>query len=233
MPKKSSIPQKVAVFDIDGTIFRSSLVIELTEGLIDQGIFPKKARNIFSEQHNFWLERRGTYDDYIAKIVEASDEYIKGVRLKDVMEIAEGVMLLHKNRVYRYTRALVEKYRDTHFLLAISHSPYHVVEPFCREWGFRKVYARIFVVDEKGRFTGEIQSKDFIADKDKVLKRAIEKENLTLKGSVGVGDTAPDAKFLSMVDNPIAFNPDNALYKIAKREKWPIVVERKNVIYKI
>ena len=233
MPKKSSTLRKVAVFDIDGTIFRSSLVIELTEEFIKQGIFPKRAYDIFKEEHNFWLERKGTYDDYIAKVVKASDRYIKGVRVEDAMKVAEQVMVFHKNRVYRHTRALVEKYRDTHFLLAISHSPYHVVEPFCREWGFHKVYARIFVVDKKGRFTGEVQNTDFINDKDTVLKYAIEKEHLTLKGSLGVGDSAPDARMLSLVENPIAFNPDAALYKIAKRKKWSIVVERKNMIYHI
>ena len=233
MRKKSSIPRKVAVFDIDGTIFRSSLVIELTEKLIEQGLFPQRARNIFNEEHNLWLERRGTYADYIGKIVEAYDKHVVGLRPEDIMEVAEMVMLFHKNRVYRHTRALVEKYRDTHFLLAISQAPYHIVEPFCREWGFRKVYARMFEVDDSGRLTGKIQFKEFIDDKEKVLTRAIEKEHLTLKGSIGVGDSAPDARMLSMVEKPIAFNPDAALYKIAKRRKWPIVVERKNMIYKI
>lgn len=233
MPKKLSSPSKFAVFDIDGTIFRSSLVVELTEELIEQGLFPKEAQSIFKKEYNFWLERKGTYDDYIAKIVEAYDKHIKGLAVKDLMETAERVMLFHKNRVYRYTRALVEQYRETYFLLAISHAPYQIVEPFCREWGFDKVYARLFEVDDNGLLTGEIEFKEFIDDKEKVLNHAIKKHNLTLKGSVAVGDSAPDARMLSMVENPVAFNPDATLYKIAKQEKWSVVVERKNMIYHI
>jgi len=224
---------KVAVFDIDGTIFRSSLTIEITEAFIEEGIFPAKASSIFKEEHNLWLERRGTYDDYIAKVVDAYIQHIKGVKLEDAIEVADMVMLFQKNRVYRYTRSLVEKYKNSHFLLAISHSPYHIVEPFCREWGFHKVYATMFDVDDAGYFTGEVAHWDLMQDKSKVLTRAIAKEHLTLRGSVGVGDSKPDAKMLRMVEHPIAFNPDSGLYKIAKRNKWPIVVERKDVIYKL
>jgi phosphoserine phosphatase len=73
---------------------------------------------------------------------------------------------------------------------------------------------------------------DLISDKAKILKRAVEKENLTLNGSIGVGDTESDIRFLKLVDNPICFNPNKKLFNYAKKKKWSIVVERKNVIYK-
>ena len=118
-------------------------------------------------------------------------------------------------------------------MLAISHSPYHIVEPFARAMGFNKVYAFLYEVDEDGFLTGNVQYQDLILRKDLILQRAIEKENLTLAGSVGVGDTDSDAPMLKMVKHPIAFNPNSGLYKIAKRNRWEIVVERKDVIYKI
>ena len=34
--------KKVAVFDVDGTLFRSSLLIEIVETLIAAGVFPQK-----------------------------------------------------------------------------------------------------------------------------------------------------------------------------------------------
>ena len=37
---KKDMPRKVAVFDVDGTIFRSSLLIQLVERLIADGLFP-------------------------------------------------------------------------------------------------------------------------------------------------------------------------------------------------
>ena len=72
-----------------------------------------------------------------------------------------------------------------------------------------------------------------LLDKAKVLERAVGKGGLTLKGSIGVGDTESDIVFLKMVERPICFNPARGLYKFAKKQKWEVIVERKDVIYKI
>lgn len=225
--------QKFAVFDIDGTIFRSSLLIELVEALIQEGYFPASARKNYEIELNLWQDRKGSYDDYIRKVIETYVSHVKGLPLGEVIEVAERALLFKKNRVYRYTRDLVEKLQKDHFMLAVSHSPYHIVEPFARAMGFNKVYAFLYEIDDDGFLTGNVQYQDLILRKDLILQRAIEKENLTLAGSVGVGDTDSDAPMLKMVKRPIAFNPNSGLYKIAKRNRWEIVVERKDVIYKI
>jgi phosphoserine phosphatase len=38
---------------------------------------------------------------------------------------------------------------------------------------------------------------------------------------------------LEMVENPIAFNPDESLLKIAEKAGWLIIIERKNIAYKL
>jgi hypothetical protein len=40
-------------------LFRSSLIIELVETLLAEEVFPKTARNIFEEEYQLWLDRRG------------------------------------------------------------------------------------------------------------------------------------------------------------------------------
>jgi phosphoserine phosphatase len=70
-------------------------------------------------------------------------------------------------------------------------------------------------------------------DKDKALKQMVEKHHLSWPDSVAIGDSATDIKMLELVENPIAFNPESRLFKVAKSRGWPIVVERKNVIYEL
>jgi phosphoserine phosphatase len=123
--------------------------------------------------------------------------------------------------------------RQKYFLLAISHSPRYVVDDFCNKMGFDKVYGRIFELNRSRRFTGRIFYSELIDDKAKILKRAVAKEGLTMKGSIGVGDTESDIKFLKLVDKPICFNPNRKLYQAAKRNNWPVVIERKDVVYRI
>ncbi len=226
--------KKVAVFDIDGTIFRSSLLLELVETLIAEKVFSKYAQTHYLESWERWRDREGSYSDFIMSVVDAYKGYLKGVRRSEVWRVAEKVIAVHQKRTYRYTRDLVTALKAKgYFLLAISHSPYEVVAPFAKTLGFDKVYAQVYEVDDKVKFTGKVLYEDIILDKEKVLARALEHNELTLKGSIGVGDTESDIPFLKTVDHPIAFNPSSELYKFAKKHKWDIVVERKDVIYKI
>ena len=100
--------KKVAIFDIDGTIFRSSLLIELTDALIQEGIFPARARKIYAKTYKNWLDRKGTYEDYIIAVIKAFENNIKGISHKAFLKIAKKVVAFHKNRVYRYSRDLVK-----------------------------------------------------------------------------------------------------------------------------
>lgn len=226
--------KKVAIFDIDGTIFRSSLVIELTDAFIQEGIFSSKVKKFYAIYHKNWLDRKGPYEEYINAVVRTFRKNIKGVQFKEFSKIARKVVAFQKNRIYIYSRDLIKKLkRKNYYLLAISHSPKRIVEEFCRKLGFDKVYGQIYEIDKEKRFTGKVLYLDLIIDKAKVLKRAIEKENLTLRDSFGVGDTESDIAFLKMVENPICFNPNKKLYQHAKHVGWKIIVERKDVIYHI
>lgn len=226
--------QNVAIFDIDGTIFRSSLLIEITDALVSEGVWPKEIRQSYARSHKKWLDRNGSYEDYIGGVIRAFNRNIAGVRQEKFMGIAKGVVAEQKNRTYTYTRDLVGELRvKDYYLLAISHSPKMIVEPFCRSLGFHKVYGQMFELDARGRYTGKVMFRELITDKSVIFRRALEKENLTLRGSVGVGDTEADIPVLKMVDRPICFNPNNKLYQTAKRNHWSVVVERKDVIYRL
>jgi HAD superfamily hydrolase (TIGR01490 family) len=224
--------KKVAIFDIDGTIFRSSLVIELTDAFIQEGVFSSRVRRFYALAHKNWLDRKGPYEEYINAVVMAFRKNIKGILFKEFLRIAKKVVTLQRNRTYIYSRDLIKKLKKkSYFLLAISHSPKKIVEEFCKKLGFNKVYGQIYEIDKQKRFTGKVLYLDLIIDKAKVLKRAVEKEKLTLRGSVGVGDTESDIAFLKMVEDPICFNPNKKLYQYAKQHGWKVIVERKDVVY--
>lgn len=232
--KKNIKKRKVAVFDIDGTVFRSSLLIELVETLIENGIFPSNASREYSKEYEKWLDRKDSYEKYINAVIGVFDKNIKGMREENLESAVKKIISSRRNRLYRYTRNLIaDLKKKDYYLLAISHSPMYVVGRFARKLGFDKVYGLLLETDVKKHLTGKHIYKDLISDKAKILERAVEKENLTLKGSVGVGDTESDISFLKMVDNPICFNPNSALCRAAKKNGWQIVVERKDMIYKI
>src|SRR3989344_1996099 len=171
--------RNVAIFDIDGTIFRSSLLIELVEVLIEEKIFPVSVRADYAREKVRWLDR---------------------------------------NRTYRMTTDLIaELKRKKYFILAISQSPKGILDLFCKELGFDKVYGRFYELGPTDCFTGRVEDEHLIENKAAILRRAVEKEGLTLEASVGVEDTESDIPFLELVENPICFNPNMKLYRHAKR----------------
>ncbi len=226
--------KKIAIFDVDGTIFRSSLLIKLVDELIAEKLFKPGVENGYLKLREDWLNREGSYEAYIGGVIKAFDGNLKGIKYADLRRIAHRVVVREKSHTYRFTRDLAKTLKKKgYFVLAISHSPKLVVENFCKALGFSKVYGMMNELDSSGRFTGQALFKDIIFDKAKILERNLEKGGLTLKGSIGVGDTESDIAFLKMVERPIAFNPNKKLYAYAKKNGWEIVVERKDVVYEV
>lgn len=224
----------VAIFDVDGTVFRSSLLIELFDELVAERTFPPEARTELEGPYERWLNREGEYEDYIKAVVSVFEHHIKGMHYADIIHAAELVLTKHRKRVYRYSRDLIQQlHRDGYFLLAISHSPKMILEGFCRELGFDKVYGLLYETGPSSKFTGGHMEEHIIFNKANVVRRAVEKEGLSLAGSIGVGDTESDIPFLEMVEHPICFNPNSGLYRFARLNNWKVVVERKDVIYEM
>ena len=226
--------RKVAVFDVDGTIFRSSLLIQVVDKLIEDGAFPPKARTVYEHEEERWLDREGDYQEYIDAVVEAFLKHLKGLHYSVLANAAEAVVEKQWKQVYRYTRDLLKDLKKRgYYLLAVSHSPKTVLDKFCPRLGFDKAYGTMYELGPQECFTGEVMDPHLIFNKSAILKRAVEKEGLTLAHSIGVGDTESDISFLEAVAKPICFNPNAKLYRYAKRMKWDVVVERKDVVYEL
>jgi len=229
MPK----PIKLAIFDIDGTIFRSSLVIELSHALVNAKIFPATARKEISKEYLAWLDRKGSYEAYIDKVVKIYVKHITGKRYTKVKRVAEQVIAEQKDRVYRFTRDLIKKLKTkNYFLVAISGSPSYIVEKYARAIGFNLFFGTELEV-KNGKFTGKVASLDSAFNKAKIVKDLAAKYRADLKNSVAVGDTESDVAMLKLVGHPIAFNPNLQLAKIARQKHWQIIAERKDVMYNI
>lgn len=225
----------VAFFDVDGTIFRSSLFIELVEQMIKEELFPPTAHDFYHEEYRAWLEREGSYDEYINGVIQSFYANIKGVHYGDFADVGRRVVALQSKRVYRYTRDLIKELKSQgYFLIAISQSPKTILDEFCEQYGFDRVYGRMYEIGPQDRFTGNVIDLHLIENKATIVKRIFDKNpDFTKVGSIAVGDSDGDISLLEMVERPICFNPNQVLYAQAKRNGWEVVVERKDVIYRL
>lgn len=232
---------KLAIFDIDGTIFRSSLFIELFNELVKRGVFPLTARTQIEREYTLWLNRQGHYNGYLGKMVRVFYRYLRGCTRMQVEPAVQAVIRNQKDRVYCYTRDLIQQLkRDGYYVLAISNTMDTIVDHFAAKMRLDASIGRTHELKNDiytGRtlYQGKPTTSLSLLNKVDILKDFIRRHNLrtNLKQAVAVGDSEGDIALLSAVGHPIAFNPSRLLVDVAKKKKWPIVLERKDVIYHV
>ncbi len=220
----------VATFDVDGSLYRSNLLVDLTNQLVRQGSFQSGIIDQFRDAQIGWqVERhRESYVQYIDQLIGTYVQHLKGLSVDELNTAVKQVIRYSPGLMYVYGRELVRGLKDTHQLVAISGSPVEVVRPFVQQLGIEDVHATTFEVNQ-GVYTGEVIHVG-TRNKDQTLKGMVDRMNLSFQGSVAMGDTDSDISMLDLVQRPIAFNPNKELFEHALTEGWEIVYERKDMI---
>lgn len=222
-----------AVFDIDGTVIRWQLYHAITDTLVQKDIIDKRAFEQVRAARMDWKHRSGdeSFHEYEQALVRVFEQTLQGLSVDDFNVAAEEVFNEYKDQVYTHTRDLIRDLKANHYVLfAISGSPDVIIEKLVRYYGFDD-FAASHYESRNGHFTGGIEMS--IGKKAKLLQQLIDKHRVSLTGSMGVGDGEGDIEMLGMVQQPVAFNPSKGLASHAATKHWPIVVERKNVIYSL
>ncbi|ACZ01061.1 HAD-IB family hydrolase [Streptobacillus moniliformis] len=227
-----------AFFDVDGTIFRNSLLIEHFKMLIkfefiDEGSFFGDIRQKFK----MWEERKGTYDDYLEELVDIYIECIKNVEQKDIDYVAQRVIENRAQKMYAYSRNKIKDHLEKgHLIIIISGSPSFLVDKMAKKLNATDFIATEYLLDENNKYNGENIPMWDSKSKIKAIKDFEKKYDIDLENSYAYGDTTGDFGMFEMVGNPVAINPAKKLFKKISndkniKDKIKIVVERKDMIY--
>lgn len=225
--------KRFAVFDIDGTVARTSLYLAGVHAMKRRGMLDKKDSNSIDRKLQDWLVRTDDlgFERYIETAIEVFNRTLPSIKIGDYASIVDEVMENFSHKIYRYTTELIKELkRKDYAVFAVSGSETSMVERFCNLHGFDDWIGNTYEHSD-GYFTGKAGTT--FRDKARYIKELVEKHGVTMEGSIGVGDTHGDIEMLEFVENPIAFNPNKTLYDHARRTGWKIVVERKNVVFEL
>lgn len=225
--------KKIAAVDIDGTLFRWQLFHELVFELKDQQLLDAEASVALEKAFVDWRGLKTTWHEYENQVVAVITDHITRIKPEELELAARRVVARSGHKVYAYTAQLVKSLKEQGYtLLAISGSQQEIAELFAKRYGFDDCIGMLYERDEKGNYTGKYER--FVVGRKAEMIKAYAKENtISLQHSYAVGDSKGDISMLELVDNPIAFNPDEDLQNIAKQHGWPIVIERKNLAYRL
>lgn len=223
--------KKFAVFDIDGTLIRWQLYHAVVNRLAVTGKLGDGSYDRIHAARLKWKERARSFREYERALVHEFQLLLPELDPQDYDQVVRDIWDEYHDQTYTYTRDLIKDLRtEGYFLLIISGSPGEIIALLAEYYGFDDFVACEFERQDD-RFTGQVITPVF--DKEKVLKQLVKKHGLSWKNSVAVGDSASDIAMLKLVEKPIAFNPDQKLFAAARDQGWPVVVERKDVVYQL
>src|SRR3989338_5736168 len=110
---------KFAAFDIDGTLFRNSLFVELHWKMVRRGLIPRDSIEKLDKAYWAWVKREGHYDDYLKEVVENFHTHLAEKTEREIRDAVKNVIEAQSKIVYRYTRDLIQELKKTHILIAI------------------------------------------------------------------------------------------------------------------
>lgn len=229
-----------AFFDIDGTLYRNSLLIEnfkklIKYEIIDELVWLDRVRKPFQE----WAIRKGDYENYLEEVAAAFRDAMIGLDERTIDFLAEQTIEQNWEKTYVYTRDRIQEHLSLgHKVVFISGSPDFLVQKMAKHYGVTDYMASHYVFDAADRFTGEVRPMWDAANKRRAINSFVEQYAIDLSQSYAYGDTLGDLTMLELVGHPVAFNPNRNLFNRILRdhelkERVHIVVERKDMIYRI
>lgn len=222
---------RLAIFDLDGTLFRWQLYHELVFELKNRDVFSPNTATELDNALIGWQARRLKWHDYEMKVVRALEPAIAALTPEFFEDAAHAVVERSGHKIYNYTKRLLDELKaDGYYCLAISGSQQEIAEAFAEQYGFDACIGALYE-RQNGRFTGTIE-RYVPGRKHEIIREFLTKHpDLTLDGSVAIGDSGGDISMLEMVERAIAFNPSDDLLGVAQAHGWDVVIERKNVVY--
>ncbi len=228
-----------AFFDIDGTLYRDSLMVEhfkklIKYDIIDQKAWLEHAKDTFLD----WDKRQGNYDAYLDKVCDIYVKYLIGLDKTCIDFTSDQVINLKSDRVYKYTRSRIKWHLDNgHIVIFISGSPGFLVEKMAKKYNATDCIGSDYIF-ENDVFNGTVIPMWDSKSKNKAIDDFIAKYDIDSNKSYAYGDTNGDITMLKRVGNPIAINPTKELLShiktnptLSKTSK--IIVERKDIIYSL
>ena len=228
-----------AFFDIDGTIYRNSLLIEHFKKLIKYDLLDFKEYDTrVKGAYKLWDDRKDDYEKYLNKLTETYVDSIKGLQVSYNEFVADQVLELKGDRVYAYTRSMIKWHKNQgHLVIFISGSPDFLVSRMAKKFDADDFCGSIYHVED-GKLSGKITPMWASVNKLKAIANFEKKHNIILKESYAYGDTHGDLSMLELVGHPRAINPSKELLNSIREnkelfEKSEIFIERKDVVYKV
>lgn len=213
-----------AFFDLDKTILAKSSSLAFAKPLYDGGLIGRSAV-LKSAYAQFVFLTSGADHDQMEQMRAYLQALCKGWPVDQVRQIvADTLDQVVDPIVFSEAVDLIAEHHEAgRDVIVISSSGTEIVEPICDRLGVDRAVGTQMVVDDEGRYTGEILFYAYGENKAAAMRALSEESGYDLSESYAYTDSQTDLPMLEAVGHPRAVNPDDELRAIAVERGWPIL----------
>jgi HAD superfamily hydrolase (TIGR01490 family) len=211
----------VAVFDMEGTIITSNVVesyVWTRMADLEPDDWPKELASVFGKIPGYLQIDRRDRGDFLRTFFRRYE----GASVEGIDRLVEhhvGEFMLQKASAASIRRVRAHRAAGHRTILITA-----AAEPFVRPLSpLFDVVIGAELEQRDGRYTGFMSAPPLVGEARAAwLKRYALLEGVDLKHSYAYADSYSDLPLLRTVGNPVAVSPDSALYRHARRRRWPI-----------
>jgi len=214
---------EAAFFDLDKTVIAKASMVAFGRPLYREGMISRSLvlRSVWGQLVYMHL---GASDEKLARMRESVLALTKGWDQAKIRRIvAETLEDIVEPIIYSEAADLIEEHRAAgRLVVIISASPAEIVEPLGRYLGVDKIIASEAMVDDDGRYTGQMAFYAYGANKAVAMAELANAQGIDMARSFAYSDSATDIPMLEAVGHPVAVNPDRELARVAREREWEV-----------
>lgn len=214
---------EAAFFDLDKTVIAKASMVAFGRSFYDEGLISRRhvVRAVWGQLVYMHL---GASEQKLARIRESVLRLTRGWHQGHVRRIVrETLESVIEPIVYAEAAELIAEHRAAgRRVYIVSASPMEIVEPLSEFLGADQAIASRALVDDEGRYTGEMAYYAYGPYKADAMRGLVESEGIDLAASYAYSDSYTDVPMLEAVGHPVAVNPDRVLRKLAEERGWDV-----------
>jgi fatty acyl-CoA reductase len=211
----------VALFDMEGTIITSNVVesyVWTKMADLSPDDWPKELVSVFGRIPSYLQIDRRDRGDFLRTFFRRYEgASVEGVERLIDHHVGEFMLQKASSAAIRRIR---EHRAAGHRTILITAAAAIFVRPLVPLFD---IVIGCELEERDGRYTGFMSSPPLVGEARAAwLRRYALQEGIDLKQSYAYADSYSDLPLLRAVGNPVAVSPDSALYRYARRRRWPI-----------
>lgn len=213
--------RKIALFDIDNTIYDGFSIIGLTEYQVKKGLVSHEAQKKLELIHKAYKKGKLDYETATTQVLHVWTENLQGQRLEDLVKNAKEFFEKNRKNFFPYSFPVIAKLLGNYDVYFVTGEPQFVglaVQKIFRATGFLSSIVEI----KDGILTGKVE-KELTKSKNKNLEVRRLMDRYSKDKSIALGDSEGDIGMLEEVEIVVCVNPKEDFAKYARSRNWAIL----------